>query len=203
MDTLINELDRVCPDCGCTSITCVSTTVDKWLGHCPHCGFQCWQDLPSAPQLSAKQSRPRVGRHHIPIGHDPKRTPILFRHEKIAANKNLPLRADFPDEASYHRRGSAFNALGVPNVHHLLRARECRPWPRWSGTLAPMVFGLVLLAVVSLEVLRPGAVTGFDLFADSAEPWCGPPTTEMCGTRRDGTRYCYPVTPGTSNPECK
>lgn len=166
MDTLIPELDRICPECGCPYVACVTTTAEKWLGHCPQCGWQGWQQLPTYSPPPANQSRPPAKSPRVQIAHDPKRTPISHRLSPTAGKRNLPLGAHFPDDAPRRRYG-----------YHGISDQPLRPWPRWCGVVAPIVFTVVMLAVVWLEVLHPGALSNFEPFPEPAVQWDGPVPT--------------------------
>lgn len=165
MDFLIPELDRVCPECGCTHMTCISTTAEKWLGHCPDCDAQVWQELPSGPQQTANQSRPSARLPRDPMRFDPKRVPLRFRTPSSRANKNLPSGEGLPAKpapnASVLVGGVALRGYGAGGA----ATEPLRGCPQWVGTVAALVFTACLLVVVGLEVLSPGAVTEFDLFA--------------------------------------
>jgi len=190
MDTLIPELDRICPECGAPYLQCASTTADTWLGHCPSCGWQGWQHLPPAPQLPANQSRPPAKSPPIEFRHDPKRVPILHRISPERANKNLPSGETFPNRPAPNPAvlagGKALRGYGYCGAG----AQRPRPWPRWLGVVAPIALTAALLAVVLLQVLNPGAITNFEPFPESSGHWEGPSPSMTHCSWWDGKYIC-------------
>lgn len=178
MDTLIPDLDRFCPECGCPSLSCTSTTADKWLGTCPSCGWQGWQDLPTYPLPAANESRPAPKSPRKQFRHDPKRIPITHRLSPERANKNLPSEEPFPQ----HPAPSARVLFGRPALDGYgycgVGTQPARAWPRWCGAVAPIVLTAFLLACVLAEALHPGAVRNFDPFPEPAIHYEGPVPTE-------------------------
>lgn len=212
MNSLIPELDRVCQECGCTELTCVSTTATTWLGHCPHCGWQGWQDLPPAPELAAKQSRP-VARHAPdPLRFDPKRVPILHRTVRTRANKNLPSGETLPGRPAPNP-GVLFGGRALAGYGpHGIGPERPRPWPRWCSVFAPIALTASLLGVVLYAVLTGAGITHTAPCSYNAAQQVTQTYTRVCGhntlgfwdcvdqaTYQDG-RYCG--TNRTGHEEC-
>jgi len=141
VDTLIPELDRICPGCDAPYLQCTSTTAQKWLGTCPACGWQGWQDLPPYALPAATRRRPPAVPTVTtpPARPDKNRVPLTNR--RAESNKNQPLGARlFP---SPRLQGYGFCGLGT---------EPPRPWPRWCRTLAPIFFTAALLTWVALAI---------------------------------------------------
>jgi hypothetical protein len=190
MDTLIPDLDRICPACDCPSLTCISTTADKWLGHCPACDWQGWQDLPAYVPPGPSAPAQHAHKTHIRFARNPERTPILHRTTPPPANKNLPPSELLPDHPAPNPSllvgGRALRGYGA----HGASSRALRPWPKWCHMVAPFALFALALAVL----LYAGFTDGFT-WPRGTDPYVqvSPPTyqyTRACGWNTAGAWDC-------------